>query len=187
MNVTRAEIADVLLIEPRIFGDERGYFLETWSSQRYADAGLPAMFVQDNLSRSARGVLRGLHLQHPYGQGKLVQVIEGEVFDVAVDLRVGSRTFGKWVGFTMTGASKRQIYIPPGFAHGFCVTSENAIFSYKCTELYRPEAELGVRWDDPGVGVAWPLATSPTLSAKDSAFPLLRDIPESKLPRYTGS
>jgi dTDP-4-dehydrorhamnose 3,5-epimerase len=186
MRVTRAPIPGVLVIEPRIFGDERGYFLETWSSQRYADAGLPGSFVQDNLSRSARGVLRGLHLQHPHGQGKLVQVIEGEVFDVAVDVRVGSPTFGRWVGYSLTGSTKRQLFIPEGFAHGFCVTSESALFFYKCTELYRPEAEIGVRWDDPAIGVEWPLIT-PILSAKDNAFPLLAEIPESKLPRYGGS
>jgi dTDP-4-dehydrorhamnose 3,5-epimerase len=184
VKVTRAAIPDVLLIEPQVFEDDRGFFLETWSSQRYADAGLPAMFVQDNLSRSARGVLRGLHLQHPFGQGKLVQVIEGEVFDVAVDLRMGSRTFGKWVGYTLTGSSKCQLYIPPGFAHGFCVTSEDAIFSYKCTEVYRPEAELGVRWDDPNVGVEWPLTTPRIVSTKDRSFQLLCGIPEYRLPRF---
>ena len=123
--MTPAQIPDVLVIDPRVFGDERGFFVETWSSQRYADAGIPPAFVQDNLSRSVRGVVRGLHLQHPHGHGKLVQVIEGAVFDVAVDVRVGPPTFGRWVGHSLTGSSKRQIYMPPGFAHGFCVTSES--------------------------------------------------------------
>ena len=186
MRVTRADIPDVVVIDPRVFGDERGFFVETWSARRYAEHGVAPTFVQDNLSKSARGVLRGLHLQHPHGQGKLVQVLEGEVFDVAVDVRVGSTTFGRWVGYHLSGANKRQLYIPPGFAHGFGVISPHAVFSYKCTELYAPEAELGVRWDDPAIGIAWPM-DSPSLSPKDAALPLLSDIAESKLPRFVES
>lgn len=183
MKVTPLRLPGVLRIEPKVFGDERGFFLETWQQARYAEAGVPETFVQDNLSRSRQGILRGLHLQHPHGQGKLVYVIEGEVFDVAVDVRVGSPTFGAWVGDTLSSETKRQLYIPPGFAHGFCVTSENAIFAYKCTEAYHPETELGVAWNDPALGIEWPI-DSPTLSQKDAGFPRLADIPEAKLPRY---
>lgn len=183
MNVNRGDIPEILIIDPRVFGDDRGFFLETWSSSRYAEAGLPSVFVQDNLSRSVRGTLRGLHLQHPKGQGKLVHVIEGEILDVAVDVRIGSPTFGRWVGFELSGQNKRQVYIPPGFAHGFCVTSEYALFAYKCTETYRPDTELGVLWSDPAIGVRWP-TNAPILSEKDRAYPPLADIPRSRLPPY---
>jgi len=183
VQTAQADIADVLVIDPRVFGDERGFFLETWSLHRYAQAGISGDFVQDNLSRSARGVLRGLHLQHPSGQGKLVYVIEGEVFDAAVDVRLGSPTFGRWVGFTLSGKNKRQVYIPPGFAHGFCVTSEFAIFAYKVTEVYRPETEVGILWNDAAIGVAWPVS-DPVLSDKDRAYPHLADLPQARLPRY---
>jgi dTDP-4-dehydrorhamnose 3,5-epimerase len=135
------------------------------------------------MSRSVRGTLRGLHLQHPNGQGKLVYVIEGEVFDVAVDVRVGSPTFGRWFGIALSGRNKRQVYIPPGFAHGFCVTSEYALFAYKCTETYRPETELGILWNDPAIGVRWP-TNATVLSEKDRAYPPLADIPQSRLPPY---
>jgi dTDP-4-dehydrorhamnose 3,5-epimerase len=183
LQVTRTAIPDICFIDPRVFGDERGFFLETWSAERYAQAGLPATFVQDNLSRSAKGVLRGLHMQHPAGQGKLVYVLEGEVFDVAVDVRVGSPTFGRWVGCTLSARNKRQLYIPTGFAHGFCVTSASALFAYKCTELYRPEHELGIAWDDPAIGITWPIE-DPVLSGKDRAHPRLADVPQSRLPAY---
>jgi dTDP-4-dehydrorhamnose 3,5-epimerase len=183
VQVSPAEIPAIRVIDPRVFGDERGFFLETWSSRRYAEAGLPAGFVQDNLSRSARGVVRGLHLQHPNGQGKLVYVLEGEVFDVAVDVRVGSPTFGRWVGFVLSAKNKRQLYIPPGFAHGFCVTSEFALFAYKCTEIYRPDTEIGVLWSDPAIGIAWPVG-NPVLSDKDRAYPTLAEIPKTRLPSY---
>jgi dTDP-4-dehydrorhamnose 3,5-epimerase len=183
MKVTRTKLQGVFVVEPDVFADPRGFFLETWSHRRYADAGLPQVFVQDNLSRSAKGILRGLHLQHPYGQGKLVQVIEGEVFDVAVDVRVGSPTFGQWVGTALSGESHRQVYIPPGFAHGFCVTSDYALFSYKCTEAYHRETEIGVIWNDPDLGIAWPIG-EPQLSAKDAVFPRLRDIPPDRLPPW---
>lgn len=182
MKATKTRLAGVLIVEPDVFEDERGFFLETWSQRRYDEVGIPAMFVQDNLSSSSRGVLRGLHLQHPNGQGKLVQVLQGEVFDVAVDVRVGSPTFGEWVGTHLSGANKRQIWIPPGFAHGFCVTSERALFAYKCTEFYRRETEIGVIWNDPDIGIEWPIE-DPQLSGKDAEFPRLSDIAAEKLPK----
>jgi len=157
--------------------------METYSRDRYAAAGLPVEFVQDNLSMSAKGILRGLHLQHPNGQGKLCSVLDGEVFDVAVDVRTGSPTFGRWVGVTLSSKNKRQFYVPPGFAHGFCVLSEHALFSYKCTDFYSAASELGVAWDDPDIGIDWPIS-SPTLSEKDQANLRLEDIPSEKLPRY---
>jgi dTDP-4-dehydrorhamnose 3,5-epimerase len=184
MNVTKTILDGVVAIEPRVFGDARGYFLETWHKERYAEAGVAREFVQDNLSRSARGILRGLHLQHPHAQGKLVQVFEGEVFDVAVDVRVGSPTFGKWVGQRLSGENKRQLYIPEGFAHGFCVLSEHALLGYKCTELYHPEAELSIAWNDPKLAIAWPI-DAPVLSAKDAAGARLEDIPRERLPKFT--
>ncbi len=183
MKVTRTKLPGVAIVEPDVYTDPRGFFLETWSQRRYGEAGLPQTYVQDNLSRSTRGILRGLHLQHPFGQGKLVQVMEGEVFDVAVDVRVGSPTFGEWVGSTLTGENHRQIFIPPGFAHGFCVVSETALFSYKCTEAYHRETELGVIWNDPALGIEWPIA-EPLLSDKDAAFPPLADIPQDRLPPW---
>jgi len=185
MQVTQTHIPGVLLVEPKVFGDNRGYFMELWSSQRYAQHGVPASFVQDNLSRSARGVLRGLHLQHPYAQGKLVYVAAGEIFDVVVDVRRGSPSFGRWYGVTLSEENKRQLYIPPGCAHGFCVTSEAATFIYKCTEAYHPETELTVRYDDPDIGIPWPVQ-SPTVSAKDAAGKLLRDIEPERLPSFAG-
>lgn len=184
MKVETTDIPGLVIIEPKVFGDARGFFKETYAAQRYAEAGVAEAFVQDNLSKSSRGVLRGLHLQHPHGQGKLVQVLDGEVFDVAVDVRHGSPTFGKWVGVTLSAENHRQFYIPPGFAHGFCVTSETALFSYKCTDGYHPECELGVLWSDPDVGIAWPVE-APSLSDKDKVYPHLADIPKDKLPVYT--
>lgn len=183
MQVTRAAIPDVLVVDPRVFGDERGFFFETWSAGRYAEAGVPTTFVQDNLSRSAKGVLRGLHLQHPGGQGKLVYVLEGDVFDVAVDVRVGLPTFGLWVGYTLSAQNKRQLYIPPGFAHGFCVTSPWALFAYKCTTPYRPEHELGILWSNAAIGITWPV-DDPVLSGKDRVYPVLADVPAGRLPTY---
>lgn len=180
MKVTSTELPEVLRVEPRVFPDLRGYFLETWSQSRYASAGIEATFVQDNLSCSTRGTLRGLHLQNPHSQGKLVYVIEGEVYDVAVDVRVGSARFGRWIGETLSGENKRQLYIPPGFAHGFCVTSERAIFAYKCTAAYHPEAEVGIAWNDPALSIDWPIA-APLISTKDRRHPPLSDIPKSRL------
>lgn len=183
MEVTPTQLEEVLLIKPRVFGDERGFFLETWAANRYAQAGLPSSFVQDNLSRSRGGILRGLHLQNPHAQGKLVYVLEGSVFDVAVDVRVGSPTFGKFASATLSAENKHQLYVPPGFAHGFCVTSDHALFAYKCTDLYHPENELSVLWNDPALGIPWPIE-SPQLSAKDEAGSPLAEIPECKLPRF---
>jgi dTDP-4-dehydrorhamnose 3,5-epimerase len=183
MHVVETELAGVLLIEPAVHADDRGYFFETWSSRRYAEHGVPDTFVQDNLSRSARGTLRGLHLQSPpRGQGKLVHVLEGEVFDVAVDVRVGSASFGRWVGHTLSAGNRRQLYVPPGFAHGFCVVSEHALFAYKCTAYYAPEAELCVRWNDPQIGIAWPV-DNPTLSRRDAEALPLCELPKERLPR----
>jgi dTDP-4-dehydrorhamnose 3,5-epimerase len=173
----------VVLIEPQVFADERGFFLESWHETKYRDAGLPAVFVQDNVSRSQRGILRGLHVQQPFAQGKLVQVLEGEVFDVAVDIRAGSPTFGRWTGEYLSAANHRQIYIPPGFAHGFCVTSESAIFAYKCTDFYHPETEFSIAWDDPDLNIAWPIR-EPLLSKKDAAARRLRDTPAERLPQW---
>lgn len=185
MNVTATRLPGVLLIEPRVFGDARGYFFESWSAARYAEAGVPGPFVQDNISRSRRGILRGLHLQNPHAQGKLVSALEGEVFDVAVDVRAGSPTFGQWVGALLSADNHHQLWVPPGFAHGFCVLSENAVFHYKCTDAYHPECELSVAWDDPAIGIAWPIA-EPTLNDKDRSGLRLADIPRDRLPVYTG-
>jgi dTDP-4-dehydrorhamnose 3,5-epimerase len=183
MEVLPLAIPEVRLLKPRVFFDPRGYFFESYSQARFAEAGIDDRFVQDNVSRSTRGVLRGLHLQHPKGQGKLVQVLHGEVFDVAVDVRVGSRTFGRWVGATLSAENKLQLWVPEGFAHGFVVLSEEAVFTYKCSEVYAPESELGVRFDDPEIGVEWPI-DDPILSEKDAAHPRLRDIGRERLPRH---
>lgn len=183
MNVLETKLPGVLIIEPDVFGDARGYFMETWQQARYAQAGLPGNFIQDNLSFSTRGVLRGLHFQNPNAQGKLVFVLHGEVFDVAVDIRAGSPTFGQWVGVTLSSENKRQLYIPEGFAHGFCVISETAIFAYKCTDFYNPAAEGGIIWNDPDIGIDWPIER-PVLSQKDSVYPRLKNIPREHLPRY---
>lgn len=183
MKVTPTNLPEVLLVEPDRFGDARGYFLETWREERYRQAGIDLGFVQDNLSRSSRGILRGLHLQHPGDQGKLVYVLVGEVYDVAVDVRVGSPTFGKWTAALLSDVDHRQLWIPPGFAHGFCVTSQSALFAYKCTAAYSAKDELGIRWDDPALAIPWP-ASEPQLSAKDKALPCLADIDPARLPRY---
>ncbi len=180
MNIVKTPLPGVIVIEPKVFGDDRGFFVETWQAERYAEAGLPP-FVQDNLSRSAGGVLRGLHFQEPDAQGKLVQVLQGEVFDVAVDIRVGSETFGQWHGVTLSAANKRQFFVPAGFAHGFVVTSDTALFAYKCTVLYRPQHDHSLRWNDERLGIDWPVA-APTLSAKDSNAPGLAEIREGELP-----
>lgn len=180
MNVIRCELDGLLAIEPNVFGDARGFFLETWNQRRYAEAGLAVHFVQDNLSFSRCGTLRGLHFQNPSPQGKLVSVLTGEVFDVAVDLRRSSPTFGRWHGITLSEENRRQFYVPPGFAHGFVVVSETALFHYKCTELYSPKDELTLRWDDPQIGIRWPIE-NPVLSAKDTAGRLLRDLPPERL------
>lgn len=186
--MTRIETAipGVWILEPKVFGDERGFFMETWRRDAYADVGIPPGLVQDNLAFSRQGVLRGLHVQHPYPQGKLVQVLRGEVFDVAVDIRRGSPWFGRWVGARLSGDNKRQFWVPPGFAHGYCVISDEALFGYKCSDYYHPETEFGVRWDDPVIGIEWPLAGPPQLSEKDRNAPRLEEIPEARLPIYEG-
>ncbi|MDH3209322.1 MAG: dTDP-4-dehydrorhamnose 3,5-epimerase, partial [Burkholderiaceae bacterium] len=175
MKVIPQSLPEVLLIEPQVFGDERGYFVETFHAERYAAAGMAAPLVQDNVSFSRQGILRGLHLQHPHSQGKLVYVLEGEVFDVAVDVRAGSPRFGTWVGVTLSSTNYRQMYVPPGFAHGFCVTSPSALFVYKCTDMYHPECELSVAFDDPDLAIVWPVA-APQVSAKDRAAPRLAQL-----------
>lgn len=184
MKVTETELPEVLLIEPKVFGDHRGFFLETWNRERYLEAGFPDVeFVQDNHSRSRKGVLRGLHFQLKHPQGKLVQVVTGSVFDVAVDIRVGSPNFGKWVGYELSGENHHQLWVPPGFAHGFCVLSDTVDFVYKCTDLYRPEDEGGVLWNDPAIGIDWHMDV-PLLSEKDTANPPLAEIPSDRLPQY---
>lgn len=185
MNIIETAIPDVKLIEPKVFGDDRGFFMETWQSERYASLGISGPFTQDNLSFSQKGVLRGLHFQNPNPQGKLVYVLQGEVFDVAVDIRVGSPTYGKWVGYILSADNKRQLWVPEGFAHGFCVTSETALFAYKCTDYYNPYGEMSICWDDPDIGIDWPI-TDVSLSEKDSSAFLLRDIDSEKLPVYMG-
>lgn len=184
MKIIETEIPGVLIIEPNVHGDDRGWFSESWQAERYAEAGIPGPFVQDNLAKSGKGILRGLHVQHPHAQGKLVQVISGSVFDVAVDIRVGSPTFGKWVGVTLSDADKRQFWVPAGFAHGYLVTSDEAIFGYKCTDTYHPETELSVVWNDPDIGIQWPLDGPPLLSAKDASAVTLSSIAKSRLPIY---
>ncbi len=181
MKVTPCPLEGLLLIEPTVFGDGRGFFLESWSRERYREAGIGADFVQDNFSLSARGTLRGLHFQNPRAQGKLVSVWQGEVWDVAVDLRRRSPTFGRWFGATLSAANKHQFYVPPGLAHGFVVLSETALFHYKCTDYYSPKDELGIRWDDPAIGIPWPPAGPPVLSRRDASNPLLKDIPVDRL------
>ena len=183
MKVERTSIPGLLIIEPQVYGDDRGFFMETYSRDRYAEAGLPLDFVQDNLSLSERGILRGLHLQNPRGQGKLCSVVEGEVFDVAADVRVGSPTFGRWESVILSADNKKQIYVPPGLAHGFCVLSQRALFSYKCTDFYSAADELGIAWNDLELGIEWPIQ-SPRLSEKDSKNPALAEVPRSALPRY---
>lgn len=186
MNVIETDLPGVLIIEPKVFGDERGFFMESWNGRRYEEAGIPNRFVQDNLSYSAQGVLRGLHFQNPQPQGKLVSVLEGEVFDVAVDIRLGSPTFGEWTGVTLSAENKRQFWVPPDFGHGFVVTSEAALFSYKCTDYYSPEADGSVLWNDPEIGIEWPV-DAPTLSEKDRSARPLKEMPEEKLPLYRES
>lgn len=174
MEVVTTPIRDVLLVKPKVWRDARGYFVETWHRNRYADVGIALPFVQDNRSRSTRGILRGLHFQRTYPQGKLVSVSSGSVFDVVVDIRRDSPTFGQWFGAELTGENQFQMWVPPGLAHGFCVCSDVADFSYKCTEFYHPEDEGAILWNDPDLAIAWPVP-DPILSAKDLAAPLLKN------------
>lgn len=181
MNVVQTALSEVLVIEPKLFGDKRGFFLETFQSERYAKQGIRGPFVQDNLSRSGRGVLRGLHLQNPNAQGKLVTVLRGRVLDVAVDVRKGSRSFGQHVTVELSEDNRRQFWVPSGFAHGFLVLSETADLVYKCDALYSPSDELAIRWDDPAIGIEWGI-NDPKLSARDAVAPLLADV--DRLPVY---
>lgn len=183
MKVIETALPGAAILEPAVFGDERGVFFETWNAERFAQHGLPTKFVQSNVSTSVKGVLRGLHYQWPRPQGKLVSVLEGEVYDVAVDIRRGSPTFGRWEAVILSEENRRQFWIPEGFAHGFAVLSETAVFSYLCTDVYVKEADAGVRWNDASIGVDWPVA-EPVLSAKDAAAPFLDDIPVDRLPVY---
>ena len=168
MRVVESRISGLKIIEPRVFGDNRGFFIETWQKERYLEYGMNLDFVQDNLSYSKKGVLRGLHLQDPCPQGKLVYVLQGAVFDVAVDVRPGSPTYGEWESVELSSENRRQFYVPPGMAHGFCVTSDTALFTYKVTDFYHPEHEMTILWNDPDIGIEWPVE-EPALSAKDAS------------------
>jgi dTDP-4-dehydrorhamnose 3,5-epimerase len=178
-------LSEVIEFDVDVFRDSRGYFLETWRRARYLEAGIQENFVQDNESMSEYGVLRGLHYQHPVGQGKLVRVIYGRIVDVAVDVRVGSPTFGQWTMVELDSKAKRQVWIPVGFAHGFCVTSAEAVIAYKCTAPYIPGGEFSIRWDDPDIGIDWPI-DRPVVSERDANGCLLRDMADESLPRYEG-
>jgi dTDP-4-dehydrorhamnose 3,5-epimerase len=182
MNTIATALEGLLILQPKVFADERGFFLETYHSLRYRDAGIETSFVQDNLSFSKKNVLRGLHFQISQPQVKLVQVISGEIFDVAVDIRPGSSTFGKWTGVVLSEANKHQLLVPEGFAHGFCVLSESARVAYKCSTYYNPEDEGGIRWSDPEIGIDWPIK-DPILSEKDRILPRLSEITPSQLNR----
>lgn len=179
MKFEKTPLNDAVVIEPKVFGDERGFFLECWNKQAFADNGLEVDFVQDNHSKSSQGILRGLHYQTEQPQGKLVRVVSGEVFDVSVDLRQGSSTFGQWYGVTLSEQNKKMLWVPPGFAHGFYVTSESAQFLYKCTERYHPQSEVSIKWDDPDLAIDWPLmGKAPELSAKDEDGVCFADAPK---------
>lgn len=185
MKVTELEIPGLILVEPKVFEDDRGFFMETYHAERYARYGISKKFVQDNHSKSVKGTLRGLHYQLGRPQGKLVRVSQGEVFDVAVDIRKGSPFFGKWAGILLSGDNRRQLYIPEGFAHGFCVLSDTAAeFQYKCTDYYSPEEERGILWNDPGLAIDWP-EKKPLVSEKDGKWPVLSDA-DAELPLYNG-
>ena len=185
MNIITTDIVDAVIIEPKVFGDHRGYFLETFSAERYQKAGITHNLVQDNLSFSRRGVLRGLHFQNPQPQGKLVSCPLGEVFDVAVDIRRGSPSFGRWAGVILSAENKRQFWVPPGLAHGFVVLSETALFAYKCSDYYAPQFEKSLLWNDPQIGINWPISDV-QLSDKDRQGVRLSDFSEHDLPQYFG-
>ncbi len=185
MKILKTSLPGVLIIQPDIFKDKRGFFMETYHRKNYAKEGLDQSFVQDNLSYSIRGTLRGLHYQYPDAQVKLVQVVKGKIYDVAVDIRQGSPTFGQWTGVHLSDENKRQFFVPEGFAHGFCVLSDTAFVVYKCSDFYAPESEKGILWSDPDIGIDWPVK-EPLLSPKDIQFPCLKDIPLECLPDYRG-
>lgn len=179
MIVEKTPIEGVLLVKPKVFGDKRGFFVETWQKKRYEETGINLPFVQDNHSMSTKGILRGLHFQKKHPQGKLVMVSQGEVFDVAVDLRKDSPTFGQWFGALLTAENQHQLWVPPGMAHGFVVLSETAHFHYKCTDYYHPEDEGSIRWNDPDVDVQWPISFEPVVSEKDAKAPFFADVKDS--------
>jgi dTDP-4-dehydrorhamnose 3,5-epimerase len=184
MRIVETALPGAFVIEPQVFGDARGFFYESYNEAKYREAGIDRRFVQSNVSRSAKGVLRGLHYQWPNPQGKLVSVLEGEVYDVAVDIRRGSPTFGRWVGVMLTTDNHRHFWVPEGFAHGFCVLSEFATFTYQCTALYDREGDAGIRWNDADIGIDWPVS-APLLSEKDTRAPFLKDVPADRLPALT--
>ena len=181
MKITDIAIQGPKIIKPAIYPDARGFFCETYHRERYADNGIQTIFVQDNMSSSKGGTLRGLHYQFPHTQAKLVQVVQGEVLDVIVDIRRSSPTFGKWAGVTLSGENNRQFYVPEGFAHGYCVLSETALFTYKCSDFFAPDCEKGILWSDPDIGIAWPIE-DPILSDKDQVYPRLGDVDKGDLP-----
>jgi dTDP-4-dehydrorhamnose 3,5-epimerase len=183
VRVTATTLPGVLIVERSVFADARGSFFESYSLERYTAAGISMQFVQDNVSFSTRNVLRGLHFQHPHAQAKLVEVLHGEVFDVVVDVRRASPTFGRWLGTTLSSANKRQLFVPRGFAHGFAVTSSEAVFAYKCTEYYRPASERVIRWNDPALAIEWPSAEV-IASDRDRVAPALAEIPAEHLPPF---
>lgn len=183
MTILDTTLPGVLIIEPDVFGDSRGFFMENYHKERYGAAGIDAEFVQDNTSFSTKGTLRGLHFQYPHSQAKLVQVFMGEVFDVAVDIRKGSPAFSQWFGTTLSSDNKQQLFIPEGFAHGFCVLSETALFTYKCTDFYTPADERGILWSDPNIGIEWPI-NDPLLSDKDEKYPPFKDLSTDYLPPF---
>lgn len=183
VRVEQTQVPGIVRIVPRVFGDARGYFYEAFQSVRYAEAGLPGRYVQDNVSSSAPGTLRGLHLQHPFGQGKLISVLQGEVWDVGVDVRVGSPTFGHHTAHRLSADNREQLYIPPGYAHGFAVLGQRAVVHYKCTAPYHPEAELCIAWDDPTLAIEWPL-DEPTLSEKDRGGARISELAPGRLPHF---
>ncbi len=183
MKILRSDIEDVLIVEPIALSDDRGFFLEAYHKKKYQELGISVEFVQDNLSFSRAGTLRGLHYQHPHDQAKLVQVLVGHVFDVTVDIRKNSSTFGKWFGIHLSDENRKQVFVPEGFAHGFCVLSDTALFSYKCSDLYAPDCEGGLLWSDPDIGIDWPI-NNPVLSEKDAKYPRLKDLPVERLPGY---
>jgi dTDP-4-dehydrorhamnose 3,5-epimerase len=184
MKIIKLDLEGAMIIEPDVFTDDRGYFMETYQRNRYSKKGIDVIFVQDNLAFSTQGTLRGLHFQHPHSQAKLVKVVQGEVLDIIVDVRCGSPSFGCWSRILLSEKNHRQLFVPEGFAHGYCVLSDVAMFIYKCSDFYMPECEKGILWSDPDIGIDWPIKR-PILSKKDGQYPLLKNIPDEELPEYT--
>ncbi|HVY52907.1 MAG TPA: dTDP-4-dehydrorhamnose 3,5-epimerase [Gammaproteobacteria bacterium] len=185
MRVIATDLPEVLIIEPKVHGDARGFFMEMYSEQRYRDAGVIENFVQDNLSSSAKNVIRGLHYQLKHPQAKLVSVLQGKVFDVIVDIRQGSPRFGQWVGVELSDETHRQVYVPAGFAHGFCTLSDKVLFHYNCSDYYHPEDEYGIHWNDGDINIAWPVKEEAIISDKDNKLKALKEIPLQQLPIYS--